>query len=88
MIPLNEDAKDIIVSNYKAKALDEVISSITDKLIEKGYIPDELVIVVGINGNITNEVAEEAIGNKLTKKEIKYNLIIPEITSSAKEIAK
>lgn len=88
IIPLNEDAKDIIVPNYKAQTLDEVISSITDKLIEKDYTTGELVIVVGINGSITNEIVEEVISDKLTEKEIKYNLIIPEITSSAKEIAK
>lgn len=85
IIPLNEDAKDIIVPNYKAQTLDEVISSITDKLIEKDYTTGELVIVVGINGSITNEIVEEVISDKLTEKEIKYNLIIPEITSSAKE---
>ena len=55
MIVLNEDAEDIVLSNYEGNSLEDVINEVTNKLIEKGYAQDKLVILVGTSGTITSD---------------------------------
>lgn len=43
VIPLNEDAKEIISSNIKGKDLDAALSIIADNIINKGYVKDREV---------------------------------------------
>ena len=62
MIALNEDAKDIVLSNYEGNSLEDVINEVTNKLIEKGYAQDKLVILVGTSGTITSDEVEDLYG--------------------------
>ena len=59
MIALNEDAKDIVLSNYEGNSLESVINDVTNKLIEKGYAQDKLVILVDTSGTITSDEVKE-----------------------------
>ena len=88
IISLNDDAKDILITNYKGKEIKEIINNITDKLIDKGYAKEELVILLGVSGSVESEEIKEMLANKLTEKEISYDIIIPEITDSAIKLAK
>ena len=62
MIVLNEDAEDIVLSNYEGNSLEDVINEVTNKLIEKGYAQDKLVILVGTSGTITSDEVEDLYG--------------------------
>ena len=88
MIALNEDAKDITLNDYEGNNLENVIDNITNKLIDKGYAKEKLVILVGVSGTITSNEVKELIDKKLTKDNIDYSVIIPEISDSSSEIAK
>lgn len=88
MIALNEDAKDITLNNYEGNNLENVIDNITNKLIDKGYAKEKLVILVGVSGTITSNEVKELIDKKLTKDNIDYSVIIPEISDSSSKIAK
>lgn len=59
MIVHNKDAKDIVLSNYEGNSLESVINDVTNKLIEKGYAHDKLVILVGTSGTITSDEVED-----------------------------
>ena len=87
LVALNESAKDIVITNYKGSKVDVVIDSITDKLIDKGYAKEELLILVGTTGDLKSEEVKEIISNKLTKENISYDIIIPAITESSSELA-
>ena len=88
LIALNEDAKDIVTTNYKGSKIDTVIDSITNNLIDKGYAKEELLILVATTGKLNSEEVKELISTKLTKENISYDIIIPTITSTSSEIAK
>lgn len=88
VVSLNADAKDLVDSNYKGKKLKEVVSGITDKLIDKGYAKEELTILLGVSGNIKSEEVKEIISNRLEEKEITYDIIIPLINENSADIAK
>lgn len=72
MIALNEDAKDIVLSNYEGNSLESVINDVTNKLIEKGYAQDKLVILVGTSGTITSDEVKEKNGKLIHKLEIDF----------------
>ena len=88
MIALNEDAKDIVLSNYQGNSLENVINDITNKLVDKGYAQDKLVILVGTSGNIGSDEVKELIDKKLTVDNINYSVIIPKISDSSSKLAK
>ena len=88
IVSLNDDGKEIIEGNYVGRKLKEVVNGITDKLIDKGYAKEELVILVGVSGEVKGEEIKVIIGNKLDEEKIKYNIIIPEISETSIELAK
>ena len=56
VIALNDDAKEIINGSLKGKSIDDVLNSITDNLIEKEYVTNDLVdIILYSEGNISNK---------------------------------
>ena len=65
IVSLNDDGKEIIEGNYVGRELKEVVNGITDKLIDKGYAKEELVILVGVSGEVKGEDVKVIIGNKL-----------------------
>ena len=88
MIALNEDAKDIVLSNYEGNSLESVINDVTNKLIEKGYAQDKLVILVGTSGTITSDEVKDLIDKKLTTNNIDYSVIFPKISDTSSKLAK
>ena len=88
VISLNDDGKEIVEGNYVGKELKEVVNGITDKLIDKGYAKEELVILVGVSGEVKGEEVKVIIGDKLDEEKVGYNIIIPEISDSSIELAK
>lgn len=88
MIALNEDAKDITLDDYEGNNLESVINSITNKLVDKGYTKEKLVILVGVSGTIASNEVKELIAKKLTEDNIDYSVIVPEISDSSSKIAK
>lgn len=88
VISLNNSAKAIIEGDYKGKKLNEAIEKITNNLINKGYAEEKLIILVGVYGKVNEEKVKELINNKLTEKEVEHDIIIPEISDIAREMAK
>lgn len=88
VISLNDDGKEIIDDNYLGKNLDDVVNSIIDNLVDKGYAKEELVILVGFTGDIKEDLAIDIINDKLNTLDIQYNIIIPEISETSQELAK
>lgn len=87
VIPLNDDAKEIISNNLEGKELNTAINVITDNLIEKGYTKDNVSILINVSGTIEREVVEETIKTTFTEKEITVSIINQEVTDTAKENA-
>ena len=46
VIALNSDAKDIVKGNFRNKSFDDVIDSITDNVVEKGYADNDQIVVL------------------------------------------
>lgn len=44
--------------------------------------------MVGVYGKVNEEKVKELINNKLTEKEVEHDIIIPEISDTAREMAK
>lgn len=88
IISLNNDGKEIIEGSYVGKELKEVVNGITDKLIDKGYAKEELVILIGVSGEVKGEDIKVIIGDKLDEEKAKYNIIIPEVSETSIELAK
>lgn len=88
IISLNDDGKEIIEGSYVGKELKEVVNGITDKLIDKGYAKEGLVILVGVSGEVKGEEIKVMIGDKLDEEKAKYNIIIPEVSKTSIELAK
>ena len=90
IIPLNADANDIIDYNTIGKSLDDVISSISHNVINKGYVNDDRVnIILYSSGDIHNEDVKNKIIHEFGER--RYNaevIIIDNITKEDKELAK
>ena len=85
--PLNDDAKDIVPSDLEGKELKEAIVEITDKLVEKGYTKEEVVILVNTTGEIKAPEVETVIKDTFVAKEIEVSVIAQELSETAKEEA-
>lgn len=85
IITLNEDAKEIVNDDFKGKDLKEEIKILSDKLVEKSYLEDATIIVS--TEGINSEDVKTIIVDSIEDKSIKYEVLIPTITESAKEIA-
>ena len=88
VIALNEDAKNLISEDYKNKDLESTINDISNKLVEQKIIEDKVELLLNVQGNIKIENVEKIINDTFTTKNIECNVIVPEITETAKEYAK
>lgn len=84
---LNEDAKDLVNDSYKGINIKNAIKEITTKLYDKGYLNGDTTILLNTTGIIKNEMIKELFSEELTLKKVKYEIIVPEITDSSKELA-
>lgn len=87
VISLNDDANLIVEDDFKGKKLSEVIDSVNNKLIEKEYIKDDVIILLNVDGKISKEKVKEVLNEDLKSKNKKLEIIEPEITESAKKIS-
>lgn len=87
VVALNDDANSIVEDDFKGKNISEVINSINNKLIEKEYIKDDVIILLNVEGEISKEKVKEMLNEDLKSKNKKLEIIEPEITQSAKKIS-
>lgn len=84
---LNDDAKDVISSNYKEKSLDDVLKNITDNLVTKDYFKKDTTIIINVTGSIKSETVKELIVTEAKINDVNVNIIEPNITESGKKLA-
>ena len=87
---INNDAKEIITNNFKGKTIDETLKMITDKVIEKDYIENNMaIILINSTGNIDNEYLKQQIEQNFIDRSFQSEVIIVNnITKEDKATAK
>ena len=85
---LNDDAEDIIPSDFNGKELSSTFGEIADNLVKEKYVSDELIILMNVEGKLNFESVKKVLESELSEKNIQHDIIIPIITDSAKELAK
>ena len=90
IVPLNDDAKKILIDDYINKSLDEVYELMILKLVEKGYVEDNnLEVVIYSEGLISSKDMATKIEFIFGKSNVHTDLIIIDnITNEDKELAK
>ncbi len=75
---LNKDAKDI-VADVKGKNLDDALDTVTNNVIEKGYVKEkEVTLLINSSGNINNNEIKNMIEKDFTEKQINPEVIVIE----------
>lgn len=87
IIPLNNDAKEIITFDYLGKNIDTVVTNIITNIIDKNHIEEEITIIVGVTGEIKDNEIKTLLEDKLKNTNKEYNVIIPTITENSKQLA-
>lgn len=87
VVALNEDANQVVSDDLKEKELTDALKSITENLINKGYITESADILLNTDG-IDTERVKTIIETELKEKEVTYNIIVPTIIDTAKDLAK
>lgn len=87
VLALNEDAKTLISDDLKEKDVNEVIKTLTTRLITVGYFKDDATIIMNVEGTLEAGNIRNTIVNVLNKENIEVNIIEPVITESSKKIA-
>ena len=87
---LNDDAKEVIENDLEGKEINDVLSHIVDKIIDKGYVKDnQLTMIVHVSGSIDNGEAEHLIKNNFGEKNINVDTIfIDKVSKEDEEFAK
>ena len=87
VLALNEDAKTLISDDLKEKDVNEVIKTLTTRLITVGYFKDDATIIMNVEGTLEADNIRNTIVDVLNKENIEVNIIEPVITESSKKIA-
>lgn len=82
---LNDDAKEVINENFKEKTFEEEIELLSVNLNNKHLLEDATIIVTIENMDETE--VKDILNKSFETKSVTYDLLIPQITESAKEIA-
>lgn len=87
---LNEDAKEIIEDNLKDKSFDDVLRSISNKLIEKDYGKDkDIVMLINSSGEDDYDELRNKINDSFRDIDVHVEIIsIDKVSSEDKEFAK
>ena len=90
VIPLNEDAKDIVSKDLSGKTLDETIKKIADKVIENGYTDeDRVAVLVHTEGKVSSGDVISKIANSFEAKNFYAEIVdIKEISKEDQKLAK
>ena len=88
IIAQNEDAKKIINQNLKGKFFDEVMHTIAENVIEKGYAEEDQVVIILYSKGIDNSKVENSIRKSFGEKSIFTEIIsIDNITNEDKKLS-
>ncbi len=86
---LNNDAKDLITNDYKNKSINEVLTNISDKIIEKiDNEGKEYVILLHTEGKISTDKVSEKIYSLFEERNMAVNVIVPIVTKDDEKKAK
>ena len=90
VVALNEDAKEIVSNSLNGKSLDDVIESITDKVVELGYADEGTVtILVSSDNKVINNTINEKVTKNFEEKRVQaFVIVVENITEEDKELAK
>lgn len=89
LVALNDDAKDLIDNNLKGKHVNEYFEYLTQELINKDYIKDELILLMNVDGKEDVDTLQNGLFEELNKKEVDAQIIIIDnITKEDKKLAK
>ena len=86
---LNEDGKELIKDhNLKGASLKQALETVTEKVIEKGYIKEnDNHILINVKGEDIKEEVVTLINKEFEEKNTTCNIITQEINETAKENA-
>lgn len=82
---LNDDAKEVINEDFKEKTFEEEIELLSVNLNNKHLLKDATIIVTIENMDETE--VKDILNKAFETKSVTYDLLVPQITESAKEIA-
>ena len=82
---LNDDAKEVINEDFKEKTFEEEIELLSVNLNNKHLLEDATIIVTIENMDETE--VKDILNKAFETKSVTYDLLVPQITESAKEIA-
>lgn len=82
---LNDDAKEVINEDFKEKTFEEEIELLSVNLNNKHLLEDATIIVT--IENVDETEVKDILNKSFETKSVTYDLLIPQITESAKEIA-
>lgn len=82
---LNDDAKEVINEDFKEKTFEEEIELLSVNLNNKHLLEDATIIVTIENMDETE--VKDILNKAFETKSVTYDLLIPQVTESAKEIA-
>ena len=82
---LNDDAKEVINEDFKEKTFEEEIELLSVNLNNKHLLEDATIIVTIENMDETE--VKDILNKSFETKSVTYDLLIPQVTESAKEIA-
>lgn len=82
---LNDDAKEVINEDFKEKTFEEEIELLSVNLNNKHLLEDATIIVTIENMDETE--VKDILNKSFENKSVTYDLLVPQVTESAKEIA-
>lgn len=82
---LNDDAKEVINEDFKEKTFEEEIELLSVNLNNKHLLEDATIIVTIENMDETE--VKDILNKSFETKSVTYDLLVPQVTESAKEIA-
>lgn len=82
---LNDDAKEVINEDFKEKTFEEEIELLSINLNNKHLLEDATIIVTIENMDETE--VKDILNKSFETKSATYDLLVPQVTESAKEIA-
>lgn len=82
---LNDDAKEVINEDFKEKTFEEEIELLSINLNNKHLLEDATIIVTIENMDETE--VKDILNKSFETKSVTYDLLVPQVTESAKEIA-
>ncbi len=88
IIPLNDDAKEIVSSDMNGKDLNDTMNLLTKNVVEKGYDKDGIVEVLVWSEGIDNKEVESIIFKSCEDNNVGSNIkVVENVTEEDKEFA-